>query len=199
MCFLESPNFTSRDCTSGGPPVYKIIRIVGIIRIMGFIGGRVFLEETQYLEAILADIDLKRKNAYNNTNFCKSLLQVRGRHVYKHESDDRWIGMCPGQWLGRLGWCIGISSTMETKGPVAYGKIMHLKKTEMKVECYFKLILILNLFFSFNFQNQDQQPVSPGRQGLLNILMETIRLQSLAHKYYVRVFWLFFITPYPLS
>ena len=131
VCFLESPNFTSRDRTSGGPPVYKIIRIVGIIRIMGFIGGRVFLEETQYLEAILADIDLKRKNAYNNTNFCKSLLQVRGRHVYKHESDDRWIGMCPGQWLGRLGWCIGVSSTMETKGPVAYGKITQCARMDL--------------------------------------------------------------------
>ena len=57
MCFLESPNFTSIDRTSGGPPVYKIIRIVGFIRIMGFIPGRVSLEETRLLKAILADID----------------------------------------------------------------------------------------------------------------------------------------------
>ena len=41
---------------------------------------------------------------------------------------------------------IGYESTMETKGPVYYGKIMHVKKTEMRVECYFKLILILILF-----------------------------------------------------
>ena len=103
--------------------------------------------------------------------------------------------MCPGPYHGRLGWCIGNDSTMETTGPVSYGKIMHLKKTEMKVECYFKLISILILILSFNFQNQDQQPMSPGRQGLLNIVVIAIRLQSLAHKYYVRVFWGFFITP----
>ena len=71
--------------------------------------------------------------------FCKLLLQVRDRHVYKQESgDNRWIAMCPGPYHGRLGWCIGIRSTMETTGPTNYGKIMHLKKTEMKMESYFK-------------------------------------------------------------
>ena len=92
--------------------------------------------------------------------------------MYKHESrDNKWIAMCPGPYRGRLGWCIGTESTMETKSPVYYGKIMHVKKTEMKVECYLKLILILILFFSFNFQNQDQQPMSPGRQGLFHLVV----------------------------
>ena len=54
--------------------------------------------------------------------FCKSLLQVRGRHVYRHESKDNWIAMCPGPFHGRLGWCIGNDSTMETRGPVVFGK-----------------------------------------------------------------------------
>ena len=115
-----------------------------------------------------------------NTNFCKSLLQVRDRHVYKHESNDRWIYSCQGPNLG-LGWCLTNDSTFASTD--VFGKIMHLKKTEMKVECYFKLISILILFFSFNFQNQDQQLMSPGRQGLLNfIMMKAKRLQSLAHK-----------------
>ena len=148
MCASQKVRtLTRRDRTSGGPPVYKIIRIVGFIRIMGFIPGRVFLEETRQLKAILADIDLKKNNAYNSTKFCKSLLQVRDRHVYKHESADYWIAMCPGPYHGRLGWCLGSRVPMETKSPVYYGKIMHVKKTEMKVECYFKLILILSLFF----------------------------------------------------
>jgi len=48
--------------------------------------------------------------------------KVRDRHVYKLESENvnRWIAMCPGPIHGRLGWCIGNESTMETDAPVLY-------------------------------------------------------------------------------
>ena len=67
---------------------------------------------------------------------CKSLLQRGGRHMYKHESENNWIGICNGSHLGS-GWCIGDDSTFTN---YEYRKIIQLKKTDIKVECNFNLI-----------------------------------------------------------
>jgi len=59
-------------------------------------------------------------NSYFDGIYKINPKKVRDRHVYKQESGPYWIAMCPGPWHGRLGWCIGRSSTMETKGTVYY-------------------------------------------------------------------------------
>jgi len=60
-------------------------------------------------------------SSYNGIYKIDPSKKVRDHHVYKHESGyDCWIAMCPGPYHGRLGWCIGTSSTMETAGPVFY-------------------------------------------------------------------------------
>jgi len=48
--------------------------------------------------------------------------KVRDHHVYKQErlGNPNWIVMCPGQYHGRLGWCIGFSSNLELKAHVTY-------------------------------------------------------------------------------
>ena len=71
--------------------------------------------------------------------------------MYKLESEsiNRWIAMCPGPIHGRLGWCIGNESTMETDTPVLYGKIMHLKKDRNESGMLYQINLNSNFVLFF--------------------------------------------------
>ena len=66
-----------------------------------------------------------------NNNFLKSLIQERDHYVYKHESKDRYIGICEGNIYN--GWCITNDSTLG-RNAYYHGKIKLLKKSKMKVE-----------------------------------------------------------------
>ena len=59
----------------------------------------------------LADAMRALKNN-NVLNFCKSLKQNFDRHVYKHESRERWLFACEG--FEGLEWCLGNDSTFQT-------------------------------------------------------------------------------------
>ena len=63
------------------------------------------------------------------------MIQVNDRNVYKHVSKNALIFMCRGKNQG-LGWCL-CSNDCSTFKRYSYGKIMHLKKQEMKVEYSF--------------------------------------------------------------
>ena len=78
---------------------------------------------------------------------------LHDRYVYKHESKNRWLFMCNEDIEG-LGWCIG--NNLEEYW---YCKIIHLQKTDMKLEC--NLIFFVP-FFSLDSRSTANEPWMAG-------------------------------------